>query len=405
MPPLNQWKQPEDRWILSCDGGGIRGFITLHALAALERYFQKSCLELFDMFSGTSAGAIIAGSLASGRLSVAQLIDLYRTQRHEVFSRNVWSYPFYRLAIKYRKAPVHRLLCAKLANITLAECPRDILITATDTVRSETTFFSSFKHPHPPLRPSYSYGLYASLPLRHVIEASFSAPTYFPPHGRFIDGGVGVHNNPSYMAAVEALRYSFPNNVPPENRRYQAGKIVLFSFGTGAESNHMRPGEAMNKWNINWVDYVIGEGMDQANVQQSYVMHEELDAREGSSVFYRYQILLRDDQVTRQGLERLLGEAIPGDFSLRGIALDSIDEKTFGFLDRLGLAFGVYLENNNFFLRDVPVSETRSLNAKPRGHLEEYGHKTPSKAELERYLEEIRAEFDEQDEKYGRCGS
>lgn len=405
MPPLNQWKQPEDRWILSCDGGGIRGFITLHALAALERYFQKSCLELFDMFSGTSAGAIIAGSLASGRLSVAQLIDLYRTQRHEVFSRNVWSYPFYRLAIKYRKAPVHRLLCAKLANITLAECPRDILITATDTVRSETTFFSSFKHPHPPLRPSYSYGLYASLPLRHVIEASFSAPTYFPPHGRFIDGGVGVHNNPSYMAAVEALRYSFPNNVPPENRRYQAGKIVLFSFGTGAESNHMRPGEAMNKWNINWVDYVIGEGMDQANVQQSYVMHEELDAREGSSVFYRYQILLRDDQVTRQGLERLLGEAIPGDFSLRGIALDSIDEKTFGFLDRLGLAFGVYLENNNFFLRDVPVSETRSLNAKPRGHLEEYGHKTPSQAELERYLEEIRAEFDEQDEKYGRCGS
>jgi hypothetical protein len=214
-----------------------------------------------------------------------------------------------------------------------------------------------------------------------------------------------VHNNPSYTAAVEALRYSFPSTVPPENRRYRAGKIVLFSFGTGAESNHMKPGEAMNKSNIGWIDYVIGEGMDQANVQQSYVVQEELDAREGSIVFYRYQILLRDDPVTRQALERLLGEAIPEDFSLRGIAVDSIDEKTFGFLDRLGLAFGVYLENNNFFLRDVPLSETRSSNAKPRGYLEEYGYKKPSHAELERYLGEIRAEFEELDEKYGRCDS
>ena len=403
MPPLSEWKQPEDRWILSCDGGGTRGLITLHALAALERYFQKSCVELFDMFSGTSTGAIIAGSLASAKLSVAQLIDLYRTQRYEMFSRNSWSYPLYRLAIKYRKAPIHRLLCERLGNITLAECSRDLLITATDTVRSETTFFSSFRHPQPPLPAAYSYGLYASLPLRHVIEASLSAPTYFPPHGRFIDGGVGVHNNPCYMAAVEALRYSFPDDVPAETRRYQPGRISLFSFGTGAESNHMKPGEAMKKWNIGWMDYVIGEGMDQANVQQSYIAREELDAREGSLSFYRYQILLRDDHETRQDIEQLLGDALPDDFSLRGIPVDSIDERTFGFLDRLGVAFGLYLENNNFFLRKVPVPERKSLIAKPRGHLEEYGYKGPTQAELERYVDEIRSEFDELDEQYGHC--
>ena len=403
MPPLSERKQTEDRWILSCDGGGIRAIVTLHALAAFEKYFQKSCLELFDMFSGTSTGAIIAGSLASGKLSVSQLIDLYRTRRYEVFSRNFWSYPLYRLAIKYRKAPIHRLLCEKLGNITLAECPRDILITATDTVRSETTFFSSFRHPQPPLPAAYSYGLYASLPLRHVIEASLSAPTYFPPHGRFIDGGVGVHNNPCYMAAVEALRYSFPDDVPAEARRYQPGKISLFSFGTGAESNHMKPGEAMKKWNIGWLDYVIGEGMDQANVQQSYVTQEELDAREGSLSFYRYQFLLREDDETRQDIKRLLGEALPDDFSLRGIAVDSIDEKTVGLLDRLGVAFGIYLERNSFFLRNIPVPQSKFLTAKPRGHLEEYGYKRPSQAELQRYVNEIQSEFDELDKEYGRC--
>ena len=44
------------RRILSCDGGGIRGIVTLRVLEAFESRFGP-CYEYFDMFAGTSTGA------------------------------------------------------------------------------------------------------------------------------------------------------------------------------------------------------------------------------------------------------------------------------------------------------------------------------------------------------------
>ena len=43
------------------------------------------------------------------------------------------------------------------------------------------------------------------------METTMSAPTYFYPLERFVDGGVTTHNNPSLAAFVEALTYSSPN--------------------------------------------------------------------------------------------------------------------------------------------------------------------------------------------------
>jgi hypothetical protein len=163
----------------------------------------------------------------------------------------------------------------------------------------------------------------------------------------------------------------------------------------------MEPGEAMDKYNLGWVDYVIGEGMDQANVQQSYVSEEELDEREGSIIFYRYQVMLRDDDKTRRKLGELLREPIPDDFRVSNINLDSTDEDTFGFLDRLGLGFGQYLVNERFFLSPHPALNPKPANPKPRGKLKEYGYKHPSQEELEKYVDEIADKFRELDEKYG----
>jgi hypothetical protein len=345
------------------------------------------------MFAGTSTGAIIAGSLASKKFSVKDLIEFYTEERSQLFSRSFWSYPFGRLATKYRKEPIHQFFYDRLGNLKLEDCEKDILITATDTVKSETTYFSSFQ-----AGTQNAFGLYRTLPLRHVMEASMSAPTYFPPHGRFIDGGVGVNNNPCYIAAVEAMRYSHVQRPSPI---YQPGNIAVFSFGTGAESNHMEPEDAMQRSNLGWIDYVIGEGMDQANVQQSFVVEEELDEIEGSVIFYRYQVYFSDHIETRKRLGELLGEAIPDDFQLRSIRLDSIDEDSFSFLDRLGEGFGKRLALDGFYVKLLPALHPASLNQKPRGRLIEYGYEPQSDRERVKYLDEIRTEFDDIDQKYG----
>ena len=61
---------PQTRRILACDGGGIRGIITLQCLKKLEDRVGR-LVQYFDMFAGTSTGAMIAGGLAAGKDSSA----------------------------------------------------------------------------------------------------------------------------------------------------------------------------------------------------------------------------------------------------------------------------------------------------------------------------------------------
>ncbi len=62
------------RRMLALDGGGIRGMITLQALAELESKLRSRSrrgdrfrlCHFFDYIGGTSTGAIIAAGLATG---------------------------------------------------------------------------------------------------------------------------------------------------------------------------------------------------------------------------------------------------------------------------------------------------------------------------------------------------
>src|SRR5690606_4805716 len=73
--------------ILSCDGGGLHGVLSLCALVKFEEETGKSCHDLFDLFAGTSTGSIIAGAIAAG-MSATQVLEIYEKQGAEIFSRS-----------------------------------------------------------------------------------------------------------------------------------------------------------------------------------------------------------------------------------------------------------------------------------------------------------------------------
>ena len=370
---LHEIKSTSERWILSCDGGGIRGIVTLRCLEALEQFLGASCLDVFDMFAGTSTGSIIAGSLASGRVGVADLIRLYTNDRRRIFSRSPFGF-LHPLVTKYRKKPIHSILHSLLGDMTLADCPRDLLITATDTVRSETIYFSAFRP-----RTGPTFGAYAVVPLRYAIEASLSAPTYFPPCGRFVDGGVGVHNNPAYAAAVEARRYS-ADRAAGQISNYADMPIRVLSFGTGARSGALAPGQAERMFSLSWVPYVIDEGTSQAGYQQSYVCQRELDAAEETIDFLRYQVYL-----TTETIERLAGTRIDPS----RLTLDAVGNPAFDTLDRVGESFGKWLGRHEFFFGQS--------QSPARGYWERMG----APARPADYLEQILADFRRVDQQLG----
>src|SRR6476660_6535249 len=82
--------------ILSLDGGGIRGILTLEYLGAIETMLRKRTgkndlrlCDYFDLIGGTSTGSIIAAGLACG-MSVEQLKKLYTGIGTDVFQAEFW---------------------------------------------------------------------------------------------------------------------------------------------------------------------------------------------------------------------------------------------------------------------------------------------------------------------------
>src|SRR5688572_29379750 len=86
--------------ILSLDGGGIRGALTLGYLTKMEdvlkaKYPDKPNFRMsdyFDLIGGTSTGAIIASLLALGK-TVDEIKNLYMDLGDKIFAekRNWWN--------------------------------------------------------------------------------------------------------------------------------------------------------------------------------------------------------------------------------------------------------------------------------------------------------------------------
>jgi uncharacterized protein len=270
----------KNRALLCLDGGGIRGIMTIQLLKELEQQAGTPCHQIFDMVAGTSTGGIIAGLVAAGFPAV-EIEKLYRTFVTKVFTRRDFFANQLLNPPAYTKASYRRILKETLGNLSLRQaCDRtgiDVLITAHDVAEGEETFFSYLRE-----RPGNAY---ADVLLRAVMEATMSAPTYFSPMERFVDGGTTTYNNPSLPALLEAVQYG-----PPQ---YEVGRITLFSFGTGCRTQLIAPERVPNPPGPDipfWLDWLMTESGNDASDMQSDLLRA---ARVTSGCDYRrFQISL-----------------------------------------------------------------------------------------------------------------
>jgi len=114
--------------ILSLDGGGIRGILTLEYLSAIENMLKQRSgrqdfvlSEYFDLIGGTSTGSIIAAGLACG-MSVDQLKRLYRELGNSIFVNKFWKKGI--LTPKFASEPVQEALDAQLGAETTLDSDR-----------------------------------------------------------------------------------------------------------------------------------------------------------------------------------------------------------------------------------------------------------------------------------------
>ena len=73
------------QYLLSIDGGGIRGIIPAVALVKLEGNTGRLTRDTFSFVAGTSTGAIIAAAVAAG-IPASTILDLYLNRASEIFT-------------------------------------------------------------------------------------------------------------------------------------------------------------------------------------------------------------------------------------------------------------------------------------------------------------------------------
>ena len=230
----------QERFILSIDGGGIRGLVPATVIQALSSMLkemgdERPLYSHFDLVAGTSTGALIALALVMDDIGVQKDegpgIPVYRTVRKGLFSsrrildgyivRSADPQCFQRLYLdnakrifssrgrflgavfsdKYDPASLEDFLRASYRDTRLSDALVPVMVVSYDSLSGRGEVLASFNE-------------WKDMYTRDAARASSAAPLYFPPFqtktpdGRdafLLDGGI-MANDPALLAYVQARR-------------------------------------------------------------------------------------------------------------------------------------------------------------------------------------------------------
>jgi patatin-like phospholipase/acyl hydrolase len=228
-------------FILACDGGGIRGYVTASVLQALvTEPSLGDFLPRVSLRAGTSTGSFIALALARG-VSVGEILELYQQDSaRQLFTRNpaiTGKVPddhaglLARLEAELSKG--WHLLAKDYEELVHTQFTHDGVAQAARELLGETTLLSQLQPvvvntlvlddtrttPNawaPTVLSNLPGSPVASMYAWEAALCSGAAPIYFPPYrpdsaalGYCADGGLYA-NNPALTALVAALAQGVP---------------------------------------------------------------------------------------------------------------------------------------------------------------------------------------------------
>jgi len=228
--------QAETTRILSFDGGGVRGVVSLELLRLLKDECSINLNEDVDVYAGTSTGSIIAVALASG-LSVEKILHEYDALSSYVFGKKSH---FSLFLPKYKnerlRTSIKRILgsCGVTEETLIKDLPKKIVLTTVNLDSQSPT--SRWRMDV--IENITPHG--GNIKVVDAILESTAAPTYFPSVHGHIDGGMAM-NDPSLCALMLAYQ-------PHDDLR----DFTILSLGTGYYPHFIKNDESWGtlKWGM-----------------------------------------------------------------------------------------------------------------------------------------------------------
>jgi len=248
--------------VLSIDGGGIRGLIPVRILERLENH-HPGIVQEFDLFAGSSTGAVLAGGFAFG-LEARFLRQMYQGFGAEVFTDSLWDDIRdlkYVLGADYSINNIKGLLKRVIGDTKLGQLSKKVLIATfdlKDETRDPPRWKPKFFHNYPDSKGDGDERLV------DVVIRSAAAPVYFPVYQGYVDGGVAAIN-PSTCALAQAFHEGFLD-------------LRLLSMGTGTNPRclDVQDGDwGIAQWGVNLVNMFMDGGGEVADYQCRQILRDQ----------------------------------------------------------------------------------------------------------------------------------
>ncbi len=222
----------QNKIVLSLDGGGVRAIAQIVFLKNLEVEIGKPLIEIFDLYVGTSAGAVNAACIGAQGMSCDSIEEVWSQESlNQTMSKSFWdNASFLQARPKYDGTGKHQILKKFFQDQSLGESKRPLVVLAYDVEKRQPRILSSYGTP--------------GIKVVSALTASSAAPIYYPTEqvedgSWLIDGGIAA-NNPSLVGYSEAASI-FPNS-----------NIKVLSIGTGINRRKIN-GLRSRKWGaLSW---------------------------------------------------------------------------------------------------------------------------------------------------------
>lgn len=221
------------KFVISIDGGGIRGIIPAVILHNVEQWIKRSLHEVIDMAGGTSTGGLVACGVSF--FDPDTTLGFYLKDSPQIFSKSWWKFGL--TQSKYSAKHLEAFLKDKFGDRTLADSPHNKLFTVSyDLIGGAVSLLNSWD------------GEFSHCKIWEACRATSAAPIYFPTFPlqigektyNLIDGGVYLNNPAVY--AYHSARKLWPDE-----------ELVLLSLGTGENAEAFECRDT-KKWGaIEWL--------------------------------------------------------------------------------------------------------------------------------------------------------
>ena len=231
---FNFLSRSSNKKIICFDGGGVRTIAALVFLKKLEAESGKKTSDIFDMFIGTSAGALNAACFAFGGFSADKVKKYWSKSYTDKIMKSSFFWDKASLVQarpRYENEGKIEVLNEVFKLNTLSESNKPFLCYAYDIEKRTHVVFDSINTP--------------DVTFVDAIGASSAAPMYFPTYQMddkawMIDGSI-ITNNPTLIG------YSFAKKILETNN------IKILSLGSGQNKNKI-DGDMSTKWGgVGWL--------------------------------------------------------------------------------------------------------------------------------------------------------